>query len=203
MKERPIIFSAPMILAVLENRKTQTRRVCTPTAFYSCPYGDLGNKLWVRETFTLQCDVNGDSPPFTDGRPVKYISDSDGDHWLQPHYRATDSEPALSCERPNCKRSDDPHCHWRPSIFMPRWASRITLEITDVRVQRVQEITEGDAVAEGVQVPVVRESSGYRGRYAVLWDRINAKRGFPWESNPWVWALTFSRYHRPLPTVAK
>jgi hypothetical protein len=92
-----------------------------------------------------------------------------------------------------------------PSIFMPRWASRITLEITDVRVQRVQEISLEDCLAEGIDVPgrermltigpINRacDEAHCRAHFSQLWDSINAKRGFSWESNPWVWALTFKR----------
>jgi hypothetical protein len=89
---------------------------------------------------------------------------------------------------------------WRPSIFMPRSVSRLTLELTDVRVQRLQEISEEDARAEGCQNNhTAKWPSGdpgfihdvHRRNFARLWDEINAKRGYPWESNPWVWALTF------------
>ena len=211
MKERPILFSGPMVRAILEDRKTQTRKVVKPqpppncaylcvamngwawsdgsTVDYDyfpkdrealmCPYGVPGDRIWVRETFTLQCDVDGDAPPFSDGRPIQRMPD-DYDfpfRWLQPHYKATDPEPELACERPNCE-NNEPHCHWNPSIHMPRWASRITLEITEVRVQRLQEISEEDAKEEGVPF---------------LWVLLNAKRGFGWKVNPWVWAINFKR----------
>lgn len=90
---------------------------------------------------------------------------------------------------------------WSSPVHMPRWTSRITLEITDVRVQRVQEISEEDAIAEGIQLntlgpPATRGYYGPRNHFKHLWDSINAKRGYSWESNPWVWAVTFKRIDR-------
>ena len=162
-KERRIILDADSVRAVLKGRKVQVRRPVSPGWISAdcigftelspgrwrqqfehggkiwnkawsnkCPYGKTGDHLWAAEAFTLQCDVDGDPPPFRDGRPVK-LDDVGG--WLQPHYKATDPEPALSCERLNCREADDPHCHWKSPRVMPRWASRITLEITDVQVE--------------------------------------------------------------------
>jgi len=132
--ERPILFSGPMIRAILAGRKTQTRRVAKltgagrvkeagshrnwhladPDAVKACPYGTPGDRLWVRETF---CD--------TGCQRAVYRADTAVENWK---YRI-----------------------WRPSIYMPRWASRITLEITDVRLERLQDISEADAAAEGVE----------------------------------------------------
>jgi hypothetical protein len=170
-----------------------------------CPYGRRGTRLWVRETFALESNYDLDSadaypPPHADGRPIKWTDDDDhGRVWHQPHYRATDPEPHIVCD--DDKREDgDDLTRWRPSIFMPRWASRITLEITDVRVQRVAEISEEDAIAEGIAVDechhVVRADGlnwgGARGDYAVLWESINGKRpGCSWADNPFVWAISF------------
>jgi len=184
MSEKPILFSGPMVRAILEGRKTQTRRVvkcagldlCGPcglsgedmrlagrdwsgnSVLLKCPHGETGSRLWVRETFQLIPD---------DGGSVVY--------------RATD---------PDWETTED--WTWKPSIFMPRHASRITLEITTVRVERVQDIGEVDAKAEGVE-PFAPDDGCYRSGYAGLWDSINAKRGFGWESNPWVWLLEFKR----------
>lgn len=175
MKERPILFSAPMVRALLDGRKTQTRRVVKPqptatreeairtygkggtfileAGFFGvrCPYGQLGDRLWVRETWGACA-----------GSPV---------------YRADDNATCPDGGR------------WKPSIHMPRWASRITLEVTGVRVERLQDISEEDAIAEGVP-----EQRGDPWAFQCLWDSINgARERCSWAANPWVWAITFSR----------
>lgn len=197
MKERPILFSGPMVLAILEGRKTQTRRVAkvhetspgmiSPDPYHVprspqehvsyCPHGVPGDRLWVRETFRW---VEGT-------RQLAYAADKPA-HIL--------------------REMKTLHQRWKPAIFMPRWACRITLAITDVRVQRLQEITYEDAQAEGCNPPEVRMFSLFgadaeqrRKIYSIhaelgfkpLWDSINAKRGFGWDKNPWVWAITFRR----------
>lgn len=254
MKERPIIFSAPMVRAILEGRKTVTRRVVKPQPVYDrsyaddglkicgkgktkgsaasihcaplvarfCPYGQPGDRLWVRETFTLESCVDGNPALHNDGRPVKVRPDDDWDGswsaWIQPHYRATDPAPDLCCEKPNCAqcRDHDMGPHWRPSIFMPRWASRITLEVTGVRVERLQDITPAQILAEGVQIPATPEghalidistkhgpaaflsklsgaSTGdlLHAHWAALWVKINGPDS--WNANPWVWVVEFKR----------
>jgi hypothetical protein len=189
MKEHPILFSGPMVKAILDGRKTQTRRAIKPQpelykrggpifgdaqlvrwkdkidtapillniAMKSlCPYGRIGDRLWVRETW--QESTSG------------------------VHYRAdTDILPGT----------------WRPSIHMPRWASRLTLEITGVKVERVQEISEEDIKAEGFDRIQYR---GYTSRkiddpedFSDAWDAMNAKRGYSWASNPYVWVISFKR----------
>jgi hypothetical protein len=195
--ERPIIFGGPEVRAILDGRKTQTRRAVTHRhadldicyrmgdgrlvhpmmGVVSCPYGVPGDRLWVRETFRQS---HG-------SMSVHYAADAD-------------------------EVSGGP---WRPSIYMPRWASRLTLEITDVRVQRLQEISEEDARAEGVcdfangcclacnsRGHNVTYPSGcpncaatghdHSSKFRNLWDSANGKRA-PWSSNPWGWALTFRR----------
>lgn len=183
MKERPILFSGSMVRAILDGRKTQTRRVVTNARPYTatdngidilwatgslrCPYGQPGDRLWVRETWCL--------------RPEGY------------GYRA-DNNP------------DNNPLKWGPSIHMPRWASRITLEVTGVRVERVQDISEEDARAEGIRATrlshgsVVYHTDSYptpniygsaQERFVNLWHSINTPRGYPWESNPWVWVVAF------------
>jgi hypothetical protein len=204
VKARPILFSGPMVRALLSGAKTQTRRVvrlpddaftdvvrdfdpdarsyfwrfsasmdgACQTHDVECPYGKPGDRLFVKETFAA--DVPGCE--FQDG-------------WS---YRADHIDP----------RGDGPAnpMRWRPSIHMPRRASRITLEITGVRVERVQEIGEEDAIAEGVgpgYVPNAMGSTtcvGHRPMFARLWDQINGKRpGCSWNDNPWVWAISFRR----------
>jgi hypothetical protein len=144
-----------------------------------CPYGQVGARLWARETFaTEKC---------WDNKPMSFFNNaSDVPIW----YKVCD--PLVSDFVPCGK--------WRPSIFMPRWASRITLEITDIRVQRLQDILEDDAAAEGIRYAensyeLEWMTPSERGRkrikdYQILWDSINGKK-YSWESNPFVWALSF------------
>ena len=244
VRERPILFSGPMVRSILADQKTQTRRVMKPQPpewirefgytcmtppghisgrgywkgvpgeegpgekFFPCPHGAVGDRLWVRETFALQTCVDGEEPPFADGRPIWQRPESDWDGllplWTQPHYRATDPAPDLCCECERCAqcRDGDAAPHWRPSIFMPRWASRITLELTGVRVERVQEISEADAIAEGCSrdyndVPWCTDQActhrGAQWHFRSIWDSLNAKRGYGWDLNPWVWVLAFRR----------
>jgi hypothetical protein len=195
--ERPIIFSAQMVRALLAGTKTMTRRVVKPqppdawavppvTVFdgrwtsngcvseLRCPYGQRGDRLWVRETW---CDPCGDQ---------------------QPVYRANlaDSKIADAAQINRIARGIVAARPWRSSRYMPRWASRITLEITDVRVERLQHISEVDAWAEGV-LPPGHSVTRYEGEgidlYRCLWDSLHAVIGETWGHNPWVWCLTFRR----------
>lgn len=217
MKERPILFSAPMVQAILDGRKTQTRRVVKPQphidsmgnfcvgdlnygqdngpctrnfAKWKCPYGQVGDRLWVREN--TQADHSHDmvtlSKYAADGVPVLYLHTSD------PEY-------------------DGSVAHWqyprevRPSIHMPRWASRIDLLIKAVRVERLNDISEEDARAEGIKtISHGREGNYYHhtrdgispdnfcfpdGAFKDLWTRINGPES--WAANPWVWVVEFER----------
>jgi hypothetical protein len=176
--ERPIIFSGSMILAILQGRKTQTRRMIKghPHAMkplnIGCPHGTVGDRLWVKET------IRGGTQSIS-----RYNADG-GELPAGPE----------ECTIAWRKLYDQ---KW-PAIYMPRWASRITLELTSVRVERLQDISEEDARAEGVddhrpadgdQNGLVNAAQYYFER---LWDRINGKR-CPWASNPWVWALEFRK----------
>ena len=196
MDEHPILFNGRNVQAILEGRKTQTRRVIKNVpdnvfeirwcgdneyemthyyaggrsqrghvGFVKCPYGQPGDQLWVRETFT----------PYRKGIAVGMYSGVSNNGIL---YRAD----APTLENTNLK--------WRPSIHMPRWASRITLEVVSVRVERLQEITVKDAIAEGSPWG---EGAGANPRvqFSNTWDAINAKRGFGWGMNPWVWVVEF------------
>jgi hypothetical protein len=186
-----------MVKAILEGRKTQTRRVVKPQPIngllfsegfgywfesrreidghiykYNCPYGQVGDKLWVRETWAV------------------FQLETEGRHKEFPNilYRADSSTKLLVNEV--VWKYNTPELKWRPSIFMPRWASRITLEITDIRVQRLWEITDEDVIAEGIGVLVFNDS--YKDSYAWLWDKINGKK-HPWILNEWVWVISFKR----------
>lgn len=214
LRERPVLFSAPMVRAILAGKKTQTRRIVkapselgldmvgiaarvfpgiAPAPIVipdgTCPYGVPGDRLWVRETFIIETNMGSSTdypPPFSDGRPVNHHRDDDwGEWWEQCHYRATDPRPELV-------RLDDKEMGWRPSIFMPRWASRITLEVTGVRIERLQDISEDDALAEGItQTHAVTPGDGLAVQnYAMLWDELNGKKA-PWAENPWVWVVEF------------
>jgi len=203
MRERGIIFNAEMVRAVLEGRKTQTRRVIVPSmrtadtqfelhqqpdgswvpmhtfdegSFDSkgcerpikCPFGAVGDRLWVRETWA---EAGGSAPELQLYR-ANYPAH------VPSHYENV--PPAESIR-------------WRPSIHMPRWASRITLEITGVRVERLASISPDDARSEGY--PAEREADGghldpwlwFRG----LWDGIYPEQSF--KANPWVWVIEFKR----------
>lgn len=203
MKERPILFSGSMVRALLAGTKTQTRRVVkmkphqqieergdgTPwpwmydserdaDAWLTCPYGKPGDRLWVRESWK---HIEGGNVYDAAGG----VMDSFEPETL---YRAS---------RPNYPGQ------WKPSIHMPRWASRITLEITSVRVERLQGISEADALAEGVAQAVrdrlpVQQCGEYDAidvdpleLYRDLWESINGTGS--WGPNPWVWVLEFRR----------
>lgn len=178
MKYRPILFSGPMVLAILEGRKTQTRRIIKLPAdwdgdkiFDNYPFGvkysagdlvhrlypkwEVGDRLWVRETWRPK------SHSFPIGIPYEY--------------RATDADFV----------PDD--IPWKPSIFMPRSASRITLEVTDVRAERVAEICAADIVQEGL--PFRDNTFSTLNDFRDMWKDINGPES--WRSNPWVWVITF------------
>lgn len=190
VRERPILFSGPMVRAILEGRKTQTRRVAkdVPGTAGSvkqldiCPYGVPGDRLWVREMW-WEVPV-----------PTSLQIREGADTWPEFAYDADETE---------ITREQNRAMGWRlrPSIFMPRWASRITLGVQEVRVQRVQEISEDDAKAEGCESEQIFDPSNpryirsYRARerFWELWDSINLRRGYSWAINPWVWCVTFKR----------
>ena len=158
-----------------------------PDWAHPCPYGQAGDHLWVRETFALEAQVETDQlPPHKDGRPVLSSDDPDMPGWTQCHYRATDKAPELAYID-----HDGPHCRWKPAIHMPRWASRITLEVTGVRVERLQSISRGDAMAEGCPFANMADGPDPRKWYAELWDQINGPGA--WDLNPWVWIVEFRR----------
>jgi hypothetical protein len=227
-RERPILFSGPMVRALLDGRKTQTRRVITPqpdhmgegnvtgfrctgtdvktgrgvwntysgerpvNGFYTrdresvvddvqCPYGQTGDRLWVRETFAELDSPCIDEDELNDDPRVRWIPTGlEGYAGVFVTYAADYSADEL--KRPGWPRR-------KPSIHMPRWASRITLEITAVRVERINRISDADARAEGIE-------DGSDTLHAVslfipLWNALNEKRGYGWSVNPWAWVLSF------------
>lgn len=217
---RPILFSGPMVQAILEGRKTQTRRVLKlqpldvltkrpPWAnnatrvfngrrcwfylaetnpnrggIFKCRHGEVGDQLWVRETWaTSILDPEGSSfQDDPDNYTIVYRADKDDAKWKE-HW--------THCEVVNGRCKQTPCAPpWRPSIHMPRWASRLTLEITDVRVERIRQITSADCIREGFS-PTMRNETPAKERFKELWDTLNAKRGHSWESNTWVWVLSF------------
>lgn len=186
MTERGMIFNAEMVRAVLDGRKTQTRRIIQERHLYgggrepgnwpvhmpegeegekarlwaanNSPFGAVGDRLWVRETW------------------ARYNIDQNSHDMA---YRATTPD-----DWPKEGR-------WRPSIHMPRWASRITLEITGVRVERLQDISDIDAIAEGCSTADMRSGDSARDVYARLWSSIYGADS--WQANPWVWVIEFKR----------
>jgi len=234
MNDRPILFSGPMVRAILSGAKTQTRRIMKPKPDHchrdilngnknwyrllpqlgekqlKCPYGQPGDRLWVRETWGC-FDYSHDQ------RAIAYRADGDdgGCTWIEipkeyHHFGAMGEEDLPQY----CPANDK----WRPSIHMPRWASRITLEVTEVRVERIRDIDPTDCWAEGMpmerrrdEIPHLVEflsggkADGLRPKlgpwYTVdpipefrkLWNSINAKRGYGWDVNPWVWVVSFRK----------
>jgi len=212
--EKPILFNSEMVLAILEGRKTQTRRVIKKPrwadpkyeieidfddipiivakvsgcqAAIQCPYGESGDELWVRETHTIDY---AESPPI----------DSNGNPTVKEVivYKATDNDPACYDGK------------WIPSIFMFREYSRIQLRVKELRVERIQDISESDCLLEGVLfhdkggedrlgkiMYALKEGNHSRWElsakdvYKKLWDSINKKQGFGWETNPLSWVVEF------------
>ena len=195
MSERPILFSGPMVRAILEGRKTQTRRVLKPSA-YLRRYNDE-RRLNLSEAQLL--DAKAHAARVNIGRGLPSPCGAPGDTlwvretWAPSRFKAGDPNYAYRAdgEREGVGR-------WRPSIHMPRRASRLTLRIKSVRVERLQEISEADAIAEGVLRTGGRAQlqpnhfRPARELFSELWDSINEDRA-PWASNPWVWVVEFSR----------
>ena len=228
MKEYPILFSGEMVRAILEGRKTQTRRVIKPQPimmdsgtwypsdvpgdgknktglhyanenhmrkglpFDFCPYGQPGDRLWVRETAKL--------------RTITATSWKVSSFDL--YYKADDGLVIFNNRAG--RYAPYKRIGFTPSIHMPRWASRITLEVVNIRVERVQDITYEDAVAEGIPgagivlgniTMLLTQTNNMEDAekvlrldmFSELWDKINLKRGYGWEVNPWVWVIEFKR----------
>lgn len=190
-REHGIPYSPEMMLARLAGLKTMTRRVIKPLPSgpplfdpaigwrfpggpnMECPYGRPGDRLWPREHFRFPIEFD-DRPP------------RDVPHDAPVRYECDGHETAL--------RFID-RGRFRPGRFMPRWASRGLDEVVAVCAERVQDISEADAECEGVEPASPPEATGARCRPAFrhLWDSINAKRGYGWDANPWVWVVEFRR----------
>jgi hypothetical protein len=255
MKERPILFSAPMVHAILEGRKTQTRRMVKGQEFWGefsrsarpidsgmwrvegcepinedlqgnkvtfvdvrCPYGQPGDRLWVRETWQYY-DWTEDGMPWirycADGKTI-IRSANVPDEWSEKISGIWESLSDPANYDIDQRAADR---RWRPSIHMPRWASRITLEITGVRVERLNDISEQDAIAEGLKAitkdgslvkygipdrdglpgadddgwPWKKWCTDPRGAFFGLWESINGAGS--WRQNPLVWVVEFKRVH--------
>ena len=232
MRTRPILFSAPMVLALLEGRKTQTRRVIKPRGgeevdpegIYDlrpgdlevarCPYGQVGDLLWVREHWGYRgmttCGGLSDISLYYHTDEKLHITRG------VPFEKAKSMVPKQNLNLP------DPYVDWDgyqkklrnwwkrkrsiPAIYMPLWASRLTLGITDVRVERLQEISENDAVAEGCRPYFDKKETQVIGNipmnplvspqesYARLWEEIKGQGS--WATNPWVWVIEFTVHQK-------
>ncbi|MCF5804325.1 hypothetical protein [Pseudomonas tremae] len=215
IKERPILFSAPMVRAILSSQKTVTRRevkkkaaldylaagfepafLALPGNADLCPYGQPGERLWVRETWGVishDFDEHGNMIDWKPDRPASAIREMRlGRGYYSGHviYRA-DGEATWAGDDDG---GGDDRSAWKPSIHMPRIASRILLEITGVRVERLQDISEEQALAEGVmscKQDIDPDGNDYSPQelFAGLWTMING--GGSWQSNPWVWVVEF------------
>lgn len=222
IKERPILFSAPMVRAILEGRKTVTRRAVKATKAHAdgfmmldhgkgwwpynafgdftsdhegmeypiaCPYGQTGERLWVRETWYCNHSEVQKGP---------YLQPADMQDLDQAR---EDGDLVYAADGLNPYEQDQPT--WKPSIHTPRWVSRILLEITDVRVERLQDISEEQAKAEGVRLytdhaelgdwwhveGVETYSAAPRKSFELLWNSV----GGDWDANAWVWVVEFKR----------
>lgn len=216
MKERPVIFNSEMVRAILDGRKTQTRRVianvgpdnCIPLqkptktkdGIYThvmdapghglCPFGRVGDRLWVRETFAILGNEDG-CPIDWEGNLIK----GDEKHAARIYKASCWQEPGNYGLWSIPDRDTQYEGAWRPSIHMPRWASRILLEITGVRVERLNDISHEDAKAEGCcygrggGVPDFAVTPA--DHFPTLWASIYGVEN--WRANPWVWVIEFRR----------
>ncbi|EOV2101880.1 hypothetical protein [Klebsiella pneumoniae] len=236
MKERGMIFNGEMVRAILDGRKTQTRRIMAPqpaddiergifpnpeaigwksslrhkhgsTTAHFCPYGKPGDRIWVRETWGVvshELDEDGRIQPWTPDRPATAIHEMPfGNGYYSGHaIYAADGDFTWGDD----DGYEDGRSCWKPSIHMPKAASRILLEITDVRVERLNAISEEDAEAEGIDMEALYDSQDcydciadhnmtgrptVTGAFKYLWESIYGEES--WKANPWVWVIEFKR----------
>lgn len=208
MNERPILFKPELVRQILDGKKTQTRRIIKPGKKFiltefdwndgnprwikHCPYGKVGDILWVRETW---CEEEY-YVPGSDRKEIKVYYKAD---WLDLEHIKV-----VAYTHDNLEEGVELKRKWKPSIHMPKKYCRLRLLIKDVRVERIQDITVDDIIAEGIEYkPFINEmykekvfDSNIRGLFEdwkKLWDNINAKRGFSWETNPFVWVLSYEK----------
>lgn len=216
MSDKPIIFSAPMIRALLEGRKTQTRRILKPQPFpvggqFYRPFPRTDPRQW-HSVSAAGLTVNIQTVPYAPGdrlwvREAHYLTD-DGDEAYAVFAEDQDGVSAHLAEMQTLMASYpdndwSSHLRLRPSIHMPRWASRLTLIVTDVRVQRLQEITAADTIAEGVQCRTCEATNqsacsglgcfASMDAFAALWNSIHGPGA--WDANPWVCVISFTVQH--------
>lgn len=202
---KPILFSTPMVQAILEGRKTMTRRVIKiddapenwqisiagTSIVRTAPYDvklaryKIGDILWVRETWRDRWGMayanygTGDAYPIDEVREIEYKASGNG--FFMHGCNLCPDEPTVKWGE---------WSKWRPSIFMPREAARIFLRVTDVRVESVQEITHEDCRSEGFEPCDWLDEKDV---FMTYWDTLNERRGYGWYANPWVWAISFER----------
>ena len=252
VKERPIIFSGEMVKAILDGKKTMTRRVIksdigaydhghiikqssdksregsacffnkpigcmvTSSKLVKCPYGKIGDHLWVREAYTVtgwNCDDGSVYIKYlADGHEQYFDNETDEmecaiDSLVASVCKELDKRkvPMLNDEAYDCSLDENKPRNRSP-MFMPRFASRLLLEITDIRVERLNDISEADCEKEGFRFyplsricfkpcstkhPSGHGSNNYKSIFGEYWDTLNAKKGYQWSSNPWVWVVEF------------
>jgi hypothetical protein len=201
MKSKPILFSTPMVQAILEGRKTQTRRIVKPQpkkdleffgwelhpgylqvafgtgnkvdSFHKFPFGQVGDVLWVRETFRIKHPWGHEAFGYYEYKT----------HNNNQEIKAPDSSVFQS--RPK----------WKPSIFMPKDAARIWLRITDIKIEKLHDISRGDSMSEGCPFPNVAKETNPFAWFSELWQSINGS--LSWNSNPFVWVIEFERIEKP------
>ncbi len=192
MTDRPIIFSAPMVRALLEGRKTQTRRMLNPQPGGIKSARILGSG-WALAPESNRCSVDWTPPRYAPGDRL-YVREACHVDGRDVNYRA------------DAPVGSEPPGPWRPSIHMPRWASRLTLTVTDVRVQRLQDISAYDVQAEGAcelacVPPNDEDEAEAQAIFRDLWNSLHGPAA--WDANPWVVALTFTVQHGNIDQIGK
>ena len=199
MANKPILFNTEMVRAILDGRKTQTRRIAKNIP----PETHRIEQINEYEFEAYWGGYMPDIEAFVDGSTTIKPRYQVGDIlWVRETWRVCPSgiycyKAIGDCDTCSSTGENTFNIKWRPSIFMPREAARIFLRVTNVRVERVQEITEKDAKAEGVITNDAVKVSSYVYWFEMLWDDLNKKRGYGWNTNLWVWVYEFERVEKP------